>query len=127
MSQPAATVPVITMLTAADDLGISRCRLFKLLREHDHFIDTLPRQSLIKQGLFRVEIHQYHNPNNTRLTRQYGITMVTAAGLAWLKEFLHDTGHLPPTAEHRRRNFRPAKKPMAGGASSSATRVASAD
>lgn len=101
-------VRAITMLTAADDIGISRQRLFKLLREHGHFIENLPRQTLIKQGLFRVEIHQYHNPNNERIRHQYAIAMVTAAGLAWLNEFLHDTGHLAPAAPHRRRDIRSA-------------------
>ena len=84
------TIPCITMQTAADDLGISRARLFKLLRDHKLFLNRLPRDALIKAGYFRVEIHEWQNPDKPSIRRQYGIAMVTGRGKAWLQEFVED-------------------------------------
>lgn len=127
MNQPATIVRTITMTTAADDLHIGRNQLFKLLREHGHFIDNTPKPHLIKAGYFQVEIHQWHNPNNDRIARQYAIPMVTGAGLAWLREFLHGIGHQPKAATPRRRNLHRPTPPVAGtDRQDPATRVARA-
>lgn len=113
MSQP-ETIRAITMLSAAGDLKISRCRLFKLLQAHGHFVGNLPTTALIQAGYFRVEIHQWRNRNNERIARQYGIAMVTSTGLAWLREFLNGVGYQPPAEAPRRRNLREPAQPVAG-------------
>lgn len=88
---PTRTLPGLELKAAAKQLGIGRTRLCRLLRQQGHFYqDNTPRMSLIERGLFRVETRAYRN--GAGIDKQYSVTLVTGAGLAWLHEQVSKKG-----------------------------------
>ncbi len=74
----------LSMQAAAKQLGISRNKLFALLRKHGHLnADNTPHHHLVQQGLFTVDTRGFNNPVSG-ISRQYTVTLVTGAGLSWL-------------------------------------------
>lgn len=74
----------LSMQDAAKQLGISRKKLFGLLRKHGYLnADNTPRHHLVQEGLFTVDTRAFDN-RVSGIRRQYAVTLVTGAGLCWL-------------------------------------------
>lgn len=99
------TLHGMTMHSAALQLGISRAKLFALLKGKGLFnADNTPRIDLVRAGLFTVRVRQFDNPVSG-ISRQYATTLVTGNGLSWLHALVNDeprpiqTPRCPDTAD----------------------------
>lgn len=76
--------------TAAKELGITRPKLLKHLKQRGYFHQAkpIPHHAYVKQGLFSVETKGFSNDHG--YNKQYAKALITGAGLALLHDELSE-------------------------------------
>lgn len=78
----------LSLENAANQLGMTRPKLMAALKERRIMMNSgLPYRQYIQQGLFVVDARSF--TNIAGIEKQYAVTLVTGAGLAYLQELLN--------------------------------------
>jgi len=74
---------------AAEILNIGSHTLFRTLKDKGIIgaLNKLPRRDLVMQGLFEVDIREFQK-GRSGVKKQYSVTLVTPAGLSYLREVI---------------------------------------